>query len=69
MKKCPGFGDLFRAARGRDMAADEADRFNHLSQAAKNDIVKRLVQQTNGAFRCYDVVGSDGQTYTAFDRV
>jgi hypothetical protein len=64
--RCPGFDDLFRAAEGRGMTTSEAFEFSQLTQAEKNETVKRLVLQTKGAFTYEDVVGTDGQLYTSF---
>ena len=64
---CYSFDDLFRAVRRRDMAASEARLFRNMTQGEKNRMVKRLVYRSDGAFKCEDRAGSDGQTYTAFE--
>jgi hypothetical protein len=68
MYTCPSFDDLFEAARGRPMRTEESERFARLTQSEKNAAVRKLVGETGGSFRCYDVVGKDGITYTAFER-
>jgi len=50
------------------MSTDESQCFAELTQPEKNDTVRKLVAETAGMFRCNDVVGTDGVTYTAFQR-
>ena len=64
---CYSFDDLFRAVRRRDMTEPEARQFRNMTQGEKNKIVKRMVKKSNGTFKYEDRVGSDGQTYTAFE--
>jgi hypothetical protein len=62
------FDDLFHAATGRDMTAEEKDRLYTLPQEARNAWVQGMVQQTNGSFEmdAFPRQGSDGQGYIAF---
>ncbi len=60
------FNDLFEAARGRRMDFDERAYFDNMSQDVRNEIVRKLVNETNGLFVCRDVVGDDGEVYTSF---
>lgn len=64
---CYSFDDLFRAVKRRDMTESEARQFRNMTQGDKNRMVKQLVNQSDGAFKCEDRVGSDGRTYTAFE--
>ena len=64
---CYSFDDLFRAAKRREMTESEARRFRNMTQGEKNSMVKQLVNKSDGAFKYEDRVGSDGQTYTAFE--
>lgn len=60
------FNDLFEAARGRPMDPDERAYFDTMSQDVRNEVVRKLVHETNGRFACRDVVGDDGEVYTSF---
>jgi len=60
------FDDLFSAAKGRSMTDEEKAYFESISQDVRNEIVRRLVRETNGVFECKDVTGTDGQEYTSF---
>lgn len=64
---CYSFDDLFHAVKRRDMTESEARQFRNMTQDEKNRMVKQLVNQSDGAFKSEDRVGSDGRTYTAFE--
>ena len=51
------------------MTKEEADRFNGLSQEEKNQMVRKLAEETKGIYVTREVRGSDGIMYTAFDMV
>lgn len=63
---CYSFDDLHRAAVGRPMNDEERTRLYGLPQAARNEWVRRRVEQSRGAFACEERRGTDGVTYTAF---
>lgn len=64
---CYSFDDLFHAVKRREMTESEARQFRNMTQDEKNRMVKQLVDQSDGAFKSEDRVGSDGRTYTAFE--
>jgi hypothetical protein len=65
-ENCPGFEELFRAAKGRSMTETESDSYGALSQKEKNALVKEWVAESGGKFVWEDQAGTDGIIYTAF---
>jgi hypothetical protein len=65
MQECNfSFNDLFSAYAGRNMSAEEKQRFNALPQEEKNIKVRQWAAQAG--FKTEDRRGQDGLIYTAF---
>ncbi len=64
-----GFRDLFKAAKGREMAESEAKAFFNLPQSEVNAAVKQLAQESRGQIITFDYADhQDDTVYTMFTK-
>jgi hypothetical protein len=64
----PSFEELFRAANHRDPSVSERLICSLMPQQDRNTLVRWLVEQAGGKFRCEDRTDSNGTVHTEFWR-